>query len=141
MRRLSSQLIAVLCMVAASASAQDYPTKPVTLVIPFAAGGPTDVVARVLAQSMSKTLGQTVIDENALGAGGTIAAAKVARARPDGYTVFLHHNGMATSPSLYRKLEFNPLTDYEYIGLVADVPMTLVARKDFPPNDFKELVA
>ena len=127
--------------VAATVSAQDYPNKPVTLVIPFAAGGPTDVVARVLAQSMSKTLNQTVLVENALGAGGTIAATKVARAKPDGYTVFLHHNGMATSPSLYRKLEFNPLTDYEYIGLVADVPMTLVARKDFPAKDFKELLA
>src|SRR4029450_2527782 len=88
-----------------------------------------------------KTLGQSVIVENALGAGGTIAATKVARSRPDGYTVFLHHNGMATSPSLYRKLDFNPLTDYEYIGLVSDVPMTTGARKDFPPKDMKELVA
>nr|ALV86316.1 hypothetical protein [uncultured bacterium 5] len=142
MRSLPSRIIAFLCCaIAASASAQDFPAKPVTLVIPFAAGGPTDVVARVLAQSMSKTLGQQVIVENALGAGGTIAATKVARARPDGYTVFLHHNGMATSPSLYRKLEFNPMADYEYIGLVADVPMTLVSRKDFPANDFKELLA
>jgi len=89
MQSLSSKLVALLCCAfAAHAGAQDYPTKPITLVIPFAAGGPTDVVARVLAQSMSKTLGQSVIVENALGAGGTIAATKVARARPDGYTVF-----------------------------------------------------
>ncbi|HVE49607.1 MAG TPA: tripartite tricarboxylate transporter substrate binding protein BugD [Casimicrobiaceae bacterium] len=136
-------LVAALALstAASDSRAQDYPNKPVTIVIPFAAGGPTDVVARVLAQSMSKSLGQSVLVDNTLGAGGTIAATKVARSRPDGYTVFLHHNGMATSPALYRKLEFNPLTDFEYIGLVADVPMTLVARKDFPPKDFKELVA
>jgi len=143
MQRLSSFLVFALAFaVAAAASAQqDYPNRPVTLVIPFAAGGPTDVVARVLAQSMQKSLNQTVIVENTLGAGGTIAATKVAHAKPDGYTLFLHHNGMATSVSLYRKLDFNPMTDYEYIGLVADVPMTLVARKDLPPNDLKELIA
>ena len=143
MQRLSLPLVFALALaVAAAASAQqDYPNRPVTLVIPFAAGGPTDVVARVLAQSMQKSLNQTVIVENTLGAGGTIAATKVAHAKPDGYTLFLHHNGMATSVSLYRKLDFNPMTDYEYIGLVADVPMTLVARKDLPPNDLKELIA
>jgi tripartite-type tricarboxylate transporter receptor subunit TctC len=137
----SVSTIAMLAVAGSCAFAQDFPNKPVTLVVPFAAGGPTDVVARILGQSMSKTLGQTVVIENALGAGGTIAATKVANARPDGYTLFLHHNGMATSVALYRKLPFNPMTDYEYIGQVADVPMTLVARKDFPAKDFKELVA
>ncbi len=122
------------------AQAQAYPTKPITLVVPFAAGGPTDVVARVIGQAMTKTLGQTVVVENTAGAGGTIAASRVARATPDGYTALIHHNGMATSVGLYRKLPYNPLTDFEYIGQVADVPMTLLARKDFPPNNFTELV-
>ena len=126
---------------AAPLHAQNFPTKPLTLVVPFAAGGPTDVVARTLAASMSKSLGQTVIVENKLGAGGTIAANYVAKAAPDGYTIFLHHNGMASSASLYRKLPFNALTDFEYIGQVADVPMTLLARKDFPPANLKEMIA
>ncbi len=118
-----------------------FPSKPVTIVVPFAAGGPTDVVARMMAVPMGKSLGQTVIVENAVGAGGTIAAAKVARAPHDGYTVFLHHMGMATAPALYRKMAFDPLKDFEYIGQVVDVPMTLLARKDFPAKDFKELQA
>jgi tripartite-type tricarboxylate transporter receptor subunit TctC len=122
------------------AQAQAYPTRPITLVVPFAAGGPTDVVARVLGQAMTKTLGQTVVVENTAGAGGTIGANRVARAAPDGYTALIHHNGMATSVGLYRKLSYNPLTDFEYVGQVADVPMTLLARKDFPPNNFTELV-
>ena len=121
-------------------SAQGYPTRPVTLVVPFAAGGPTDVVARTLAQAMAKPLGQTVVVENKLGAGGTIAANYVAKATPDGYTLFIHHNGMATAPALYRKLPFDPLTDFEYIGQVADVPMTLLGRKDLPPDTLKDLV-
>ncbi len=126
---------------AGSALAQAYPSKPITLVVPFAAGGPTDVVARLLGASMSKTLGQTVVIENKVGAGGTIAAAYTARANPDGYTYLIHHNGMGTAPALYRKLAFNPLTDFEYVSQVIDVPMTLVGRKDFPAKDFKELVA
>ncbi|WP_020657070.1 tripartite tricarboxylate transporter substrate binding protein BugD [Massilia niastensis] len=121
--------------------AADFPDKTITLVIPFSAGGPTDVIARILGQSMSKSLKQTVIVENATGAGGTLAAGKVARAAPDGYTILLHHNGMATSPALYRKLTFNPMTDFEYIGQVADVPMVLVARKDLPPKTLPELLA
>jgi len=125
---------------AGNALAQAYPSKPITLVVPFAAGGPTDVVARLLGASMSKTLGQTVVIENKLGAGGTIAAAYTARATPDGYTYLIHHNGMGTAPALYRKLAFNPLTDFEYVSQVIDVPMTLVGRKDFPAKDFKELV-
>ena len=118
-----------------------FPAKPVTVVVPFSAGGPTVVVARLIGVPMGKALGQTVIIDNALGAGGTIAAAKVARAAPDGYTIFLHHMGMSTAPALYRKLSFDPLKDFEYIGQVVDVPMTLLARKDFPPNNFKELQA
>jgi tripartite-type tricarboxylate transporter receptor subunit TctC len=120
---------------------QGYPTRTVTLVVPFAAGGPTDVVARSLAASMTKSLGQAVVVENKLGAGGTIAANSVAKANPDGYTIFIHHNGMATATALYRKLPFNPLTDFEYIGQVADVPMTLLARRDFPADNLRELNA
>lgn len=117
--------------------AGSFPDKPVTLVIPFAAGGPTDVVARMLAVPMGKSLGQTVIVENAAGAGGTIAAAKVARAPANGYTIFLHHMGMATAPALYKKLSFDPVKDFDPIGQVVDVPMTLLARKDFPANDLQ----
>ncbi|SFE79050.1 tripartite tricarboxylate transporter substrate-binding protein [Paracidovorax wautersii] len=121
----------------AQAQAGSFPDKPVTLVIPFAAGGPTDVVARMLAVPMGKSLGQTVIVENAAGAGGTIAAAKVARAPANGYTIFLHHMGMATAPALYKKLSFDPVKDFDPIGQVVDVPMTLLARKDFPANDLQ----
>lgn len=116
-----------------------FPDKPIALVVPFAAGGPTDVVARMIAIPMGKALGQTVLVENAVGAGGTIAAAKVARAAPNGYTIFLHHMGMSTAPALYKKLSFDPLKDFEYIGQVVDVPMTLLARKDFPAANFAEL--
>ena len=109
--------------------AQAFPKKkPVTLVVPFSAGGPTDVVARMIAIPMGQALGQTVIVENTLGAGGTIASSRVVKAAPDGYTVLLHHMGMSTAPALYRNLPYDPLKDFEYIGQVLDVPMTLLAR-------------
>lgn len=133
----AASLVATSAAVAQAA----FPAKPVTVVVPFSAGGPTDVVARLIGVPMGKALGQTVIIDNALGAGGTIAAAKVARAAPDGYTIFLHHMGMSTAPALYRKLSFDPLKDFEYIGQVVDVPMTLLGRKDLPANNFKELQA
>ena len=138
---LKSVLSTVLFAVAGLAVAQDYPTRPITMVIPFAAGGPTDVLGRLLAQSMTATLKQPVVVENTIGAGGTIAAARVAKSAPDGYMFLLHHNGMSTSPAMYRSLPFNPLTDFEYIGLVADVPMVLAAKKDLAPNNLKELLA
>ena len=133
---------ALLCalVVPATAWAQAYPTRNVTLVVPFAAGGPTDVVARTLAATMAKSLGQTVVVENKTGAGGTLAANAVAKAAPDGYTVLIHHNGMATAPGLYRKLPFYPMTDFEYVGQLVDVPMTLLGRKDLPPNNGADLV-
>ena len=135
-------LAGLAALAATGASAQSaWPTRPVALVVPFAAGGPTDVVARTLAASMSKTLGQTVLVENKLGAGGTVAANYVAKAQPDGYTFFIHHNGMATATALYRKLAYNPLTDFEYVSQAVDVPMTLLARKDFPANNLPELIA
>ena len=125
----------------ALAQAQSYPDRTITMVVPFAAGGPTDTVARLLAQSMGKTLRQQIIVENVGGAGGTIGAARVAKATPDGYTIFLHHIGQSTAPSLYRKLSYDPVGGFEPIGLVTDVPMTLVARKDFPAKDFREFLA
>ena len=124
----------------AHAQADNYPTRPISLVVPFAAGGPTDVVARMISVSMTKTLGQTVVVENRPGAGGTISAALVANAQPNGYTFLIHHNGMGTAPFLYRKLPYDPLKDFEYVTQVVDVPMTLVGRKDLPPNNFDELL-
>jgi tripartite-type tricarboxylate transporter receptor subunit TctC len=124
-----------------AAQAQTFPARPVTMIIPFAAGGPTDTLGRNLGVAWDKQLRQTVVIENVGGAGGNIAVARAARAAPDGYTILLHHIGMATSPSLYRKLDYDPLNDFEYIGLVADVPMTLIARHDFPATDFKEFLA
>jgi len=124
-----------------AAWAQGYPTKAITLVVPFAAGGPTDIVARTLAGVMTKSLGQTVVVENKAGAGGTLAAGHVMRAAPDGYTYLIHHNGMATAPALYRKLPYNPQTDFEHVSQVIDVPMTLLGRKSLPANTFPELLA
>jgi tripartite-type tricarboxylate transporter receptor subunit TctC len=124
------------------ASAQkDWPTKSVQLVVPFAAGGPTDTIARLIAVPMGQALGQTVVVENVPGAGGTIASTKVARAAPDGYTIYIHHMGMATANALYDKLPYDPMTSFEYIGQVADVPMVLLGKKDLPVNSFKELEA
>lgn len=127
-------------MIPTALFAQNYPTKPVNMVIPFAAGGPTDTLGRNLGVAWGKLLKQTVIVENVGGAGGNIGVTRVARAAPDGYNILLHHIGMSTSPALYRKLDYDPLNDFEYIGLVADVPMTLIARGNFPAKDFKEFL-
>jgi tripartite-type tricarboxylate transporter receptor subunit TctC len=127
---------------ASSAWAQSaFPGKPVTLVVPFTAGGPTDLVGRGVAQGMTKALGQTVVVENTAGAGGTIAANRVKNAPADGYTLLVHHIGMSTAPALYRKLAFNPTTDFEPVAMVVDTPMTLIARPDFPAKDVSELIA
>jgi tripartite-type tricarboxylate transporter receptor subunit TctC len=132
---------ALLALVAWSALAQQYPTKPLTMLVPYAAGGPTDTVARVVAQAMSKPLGQSVIVENKPSAGGILAPEQVKNSKADGYTILIHHIGMATVPALYRQLRFNPLTDFEYIGLINDVPMTLIARANFPASNFNEFLA
>lgn len=137
---VAALLVSVSSMIA-PAQAQTFPSKVITLVVPFAAGGPTDTVARVVGQAMGADLKQQVIIENVGGAGGTVAAARVARSAPDGYTLFIHHIGHSTAPALYRKLPYNAIDDFEPIGLVTDVPMTLVARKDFPAKDLKELIA
>ena len=148
-QKLRTSLLAGLVAIAASSylsiapamAADAYPNKPITLVVPFSAGGPTDAVARLIAVPMGKDLGQTVIVENTVGAGGTIATTRVARAAPDGYILYLNHMGMATAPALYKKLPFDPMKDFEYIGQVVDVPMVLLGRKNFPANNFKELEA
>ena len=124
---------------ASGAFAQQYPTRPVTMLVPFAPG-PTDTVARVIAQSMAKPLGQSIVVENRPSAGGILAPELVKNAKPDGYTILIHHIGMATTPALYRQLRFNPLTDFEYIGLINDVPMTLIGRQNLPANDFGALL-
>jgi tripartite-type tricarboxylate transporter receptor subunit TctC len=134
-------LLALMLAAAASVYAQDYPAKSVVLVIPFSAGGPTDTLGRNLAQVMGSALKQQMLVENVAGAGGTIAYARVAKSKPDGYNVLLAHIGMSTAPALYRKLPFNPLTDFEYIGQVADVPMTMLGRKNLPPDNLKELLS
>jgi tripartite-type tricarboxylate transporter receptor subunit TctC len=142
MNNLNRIILAVAAAATAfTAQAADYPTKVITMIVPFAAGGPTDVVGRMLAQSMGTHLKQQVIVENTVGAGGTIGATRAARAAPDGYTLFLHHIGHSTAPSLYRTLNYNAIDSFEPIGLVTDVPMMLVARKDFPPKDLKEMLS
>src|SRR6266581_6102973 len=128
-------------LTAVAALAQQYPNKSITMLVPYAAGGPTDTVARVVAQAMGKPLGQTILVENRPSAGGILAPEQVKNAKPDGYTILIHHVGMATTPALYRQLRFNPLTDFDYIGLINDVPMTLIARGNFPAKDFKEFLA
>jgi putative tricarboxylic transport membrane protein len=133
-------LLLLAFAVAPGALAQDYPTRPVSLVIPFAAGGPTDTLGRHLALVMGASLKQQVVVENIVGAGGTISYGRVAKSKPDGYTVLLAHIGMSTAPALYRKPSVNPLTDFEYIGQVADVPMTLIAKTGLPPDNFKDFV-
>ena len=125
----------------ATAEAQDYPTSPITVIVPFSAGGPTDTVTRLVAESMTKTLGQQIIVENVGGAGGTLGAARAAEAEPDGYTLLLHHIGMATSATLFRKLPYDPKTAFAPVGLVTEVPMIMVSRKDFPANNLQELIA
>jgi len=117
-----------------------YPTGSITIVVPFAAGGPTDTVTRLIGEPMGAELGVQIIIQNVAGAGGTVAAGQVAQAAPDGYTVLMHHIGMSTAPSLYPDLEYDPLADFETIGLVTEVPMTIVGKADLPPDTLEELV-
>ncbi|MGH8691839.1 MAG: tripartite tricarboxylate transporter substrate-binding protein, partial [Burkholderiales bacterium] len=142
MKRISilSSLVA-LAAFAGGAAAQQYPNKSISMIVPYAAGGPTDTVARVTAQAMGKTLGQTIIVENRPSAGGILGPEQVKNAKPDGYTILIHHIGMATTPALYRNLRFKPLEDFEPIGLINDVPMTLIGKLQLPAKDFKEFLA
>lgn len=125
---------------AAGGAAAEYPDQPITLVVPFAAGGPTDKLARDLADAMRKTLGpQPITIENVAGAGGTLGATRVAKATNDGYTLLLAHIGISTAPSLYRSLQYDTLNDFEYLGLLVEVPMTLIGRPTLPADNFAEL--
>jgi tripartite-type tricarboxylate transporter receptor subunit TctC len=135
-RLLFAAATALLC----TAVWAEYPDKPVTIVVPFAAGGPTDKVARDLAEAMRKPMGgQSIIIENVGGAGGTLGATKVARAPNDGYTLLLHHIGMSTAPALYRKMQYDTLGDFEYLGMINEVPMTLIGKPSLPANNYAEL--
>jgi tripartite-type tricarboxylate transporter receptor subunit TctC len=134
--------LAALTLTAASATAQDYPARPITLIVPFAAGGPTDIVARIVGEHMSRTLGAQIVIENTLGAGGTTASTRAKRAAPDGYTIIMGHMGThAASVALYPKLAYDPRTDFEPIGMAAGTPILILAKKDFPAKDLKEFVA
>ena len=134
-------LLPALLAVCATTCLADYPDKPITLVVPFSAGGPTDKVARDFADALRKALGgQPIVIDNAGGAGGNIGTAKVARAPADGYTLLLHNIAMATAPALYRSLQYKPLEDFEYLGLVSEVPMTVIGRKDLKANNLAELM-
>jgi tripartite-type tricarboxylate transporter receptor subunit TctC len=141
---MSVAALAVTALVGVSATAADFPLKdkPVTIVVPFSAGGPTDRVARDLAEALRKPLGGiTVLVDNAAGAGSSIGSNKVAKATPDGHTLLLNHIGMSTMPGLVRNLPFKVESDFEYLGMVNDVPMTLIGKPSLPANNFKELSA
>jgi tripartite-type tricarboxylate transporter receptor subunit TctC len=134
--------MALVVLAALPATAQDYPTKNITLIVPFAAGGPTDVISRIVGEHMSRTLGQQLVIENAVGAGGTTASTRAKRAAPDGYTLITGHMGThAASVALYPKLQYDPRTDFEPVGLIAGTPILVLAKKDFPAKDLKEFVA
>ncbi|WP_424753186.1 tripartite tricarboxylate transporter substrate binding protein BugD [Methylobacterium sp.] len=137
-------IFAALLMTTAAGAAfaqSDYPNRPITIIVPHAAGGPTDTVSRLIAESMTRSLGETLVVENAGGAGSTVGAARAARAEPDGYTLMINHVAQASSGSLYRKLAFDPDADFDGVGLITDVPMTVVARKDFEPTDIASYIA
>ncbi|WP_406856486.1 tripartite tricarboxylate transporter substrate binding protein BugD [Alsobacter sp. KACC 23698] len=142
---MKSTAIAAAALLLASAVpgfAQGYPTKPVTMIVPFAAGGPTDVVARIVGEHMSRTLGQQIVIENVAGAGGTTGSTRTAQAAPDGYTIMMGHMGThGAAPALYPNLKYDPTKDFETVGMAAGTPIVIVARKDLPPKDLKEFVS
>jgi tripartite-type tricarboxylate transporter receptor subunit TctC len=143
-RRLAGLLASLfaLTVAAGAATAQNYPSRPITVIVPFAAGGPTDVIARIVTDNMSRTVGQTFVIENVVGAGGTTGVTRAKRARPDGYTLVMGHMGThAAAPALYPNLQYDPVNDFEPIGLAAGTPVLILARKDFPPKDLKEFIA
>jgi putative tricarboxylic transport membrane protein len=122
-------------------SAHDFPTRPITIIVPAAAGGPTDTISRITAQGMSKILGQQITIENAGGAGGTIGTGRIVRAEPDGYTLLIYHVGLSTAATLYRRLPYDTKSAFAAIGLVTAAPMTIIGRSDLEPNSLKDLIA
>ena len=145
-RRAAGALVASAALLTTAAcgggeeDAADYPSDEITFVVPFAAGGPTDTVTRLIAEPMSEELGQQIVVQNVEGAGGTVAAGQVADAEAEGYEVLIHHIGMSTAPALYPDLAYAPLEDFKTVGLITDVPMTIVARSDFEPETLEDLV-
>ena len=137
MKKTVLLMAAALGLVASGAQAQgNYPQRPITLVVPFAAGGPTDVIARIVTDHMSRTLGQQIVVENVAGAGGTTGMTRVSSATPDGYTIGMGHMGtQGAAPALYPNLKYDPTKDFVPIGLAAGTPIVIVAKKDFPAND------
>ncbi|MDP1583600.1 MAG: tripartite tricarboxylate transporter substrate-binding protein [Bradyrhizobium sp.] len=141
-RTILTSVIAAISTFAAHASAQTaFPTKPITLIVPAASGGPTDTVARLIAESMGRTLGQTVVVENVGGAGGTLGMARVSKSTADGYTVAVWHIAHATAPALYDSLKYDVVEDFDHLGRITDVPMTLVSKPALPPTNVTELLA
>jgi tripartite-type tricarboxylate transporter receptor subunit TctC len=144
LRSLPTGLVAGLFALAvgiAPAPAQDFPTRPITVIVPFAAGGPTDVIARIVGDHMSKSLGQTLVIENVVGAGGTTGITRAKRAKNDGYTIAMGHLGtQAAAPALYPNLQYDPVNDFEQIGMAAGTPVLILAKKDFAPKDLKEFI-
>jgi tripartite-type tricarboxylate transporter receptor subunit TctC len=140
-RRLALVAAAALVLSPQIAFSQGYPTRPIALIVPAAAGGPTDTVARMIAESMSRTIGQTVVVENIGGAGGTIGMARVSAAAPDGYTIAVWHIAQATAPSLYPSLKYDVVNDFDHLGRITDVPMTLVSKNGIPATNVTEVIA
>jgi len=141
-RMLQALALGAACLWGNGAQAEPYPERPITEIVPFTAGGPTDVIARITGEHMSKTLGQQIVIENVTGAGGTTGITRGAQAKPDGYTIMMGHMGThAAAPALYPKLKYDPQKDFEPIGLAVGTPILIVAKKDFPAKDFKEFVA
>ena len=142
MKKVVLALAAVAGLAATGAQAQNYPTRPITMIVPFAAGGPTDVIARIVSDHMSRTLGQQIVIENVAGAGGTTGITRAAQSQPDGYTIMMGHMGThGAAPALYPNLKYDPAKDFAPIGLAAGTPIVIVAKKDFPANDLKGFLA
>ncbi len=140
--RTSILALAAAVVLTGSAQAQTYPQRPINMIVPFAAGGPTDIVARIVAENMSKTLGQQIVVENVAGAGGTTGITRAAQSKPDGYTIMMGHMGThGAAPALYPNLKYDPTKDFEPIGMAAGTPILIVAKKGFPANNLKEMIA
>ncbi len=134
--------LAATAMMAGAAQAQSYPNRPVTMIVPFAAGGPTDIVARIVGEHMSKTLGQQIVVENVAGAGGTTGITRAAQSKNDGYTIMMGHMGThGAAPALYANLKYDPVKDFEPVGMAAGTPILIVGKKNFPAKDLKEMMA
>jgi tripartite-type tricarboxylate transporter receptor subunit TctC len=142
MRLFATALAGAAMLLAGSAGAQTYPSKPITVIVPFAAGGPTDIIARIVTENMARTLGQQFVVENVTGAGGTTGTTRAAQATPDGYTIMMGHMGThGAAPALYPNLKYDPTKDFAPIGMAAGTPIIIVAKKDYPAKDLKEFVA